>query len=196
MLDGIFVKTYPSQPIDRGEILRYAGCRFETEEIGRALDACLQACEGVLSNRVCYCVWTVERFFEVFGRESKTAVSRLDGCQYVALFAATVGIEIDRLVAKYISVEPSKGVLLQAIGAERIESLCDSVCDEFTKGAKAKGYTARTRFSAGYGDLPLEIQRTVCNVLDCARKIGVTLTDSLLMAPTKSVTAFVGFSKE
>lgn len=196
MLDEVFVKTYSPQPIDRREILRYAGCLSETEEIGRALDACLQVCKDVFSYRTCYCVWTVERFFETFGRESKTAVSRLDGCQYVALFAATVGIEIDRLVSRYISLSPSHGVLLQAIGAERIESLCDSVCEDFAKGAAEKGYAVKPRFSAGYGDLPLEIQSKLCNVLDCARKIGVTLTDSLLMAPTKSVTAIVGFSKE
>ena len=195
MLNEVFVKTYPAQPIDRREILRYAGCLSETAEIGAALDACLTASASAFTYRACYCVWTVEQFFEVFGRGSQTANTRLNGCSYVALFAGTVGLEIDRLVAKHLALSPSNGVLLQAIGTERIESLCDSVCKDFAVGAAEKGYTALPRFSPGYGDLPLEMQRELCRVLDCARKIGVGLTDSLLMTPTKSVTAIVGFAK-
>ncbi len=196
MLNGILVKTYPAQPIDRREVLRYAGCKTETEEIGGALDACLQACENAFSYRVCYTVWAAERFFEVFGKTSQTANARLDGCAYVVIFAATVGLEIDRLIAKYASVAPSKAVLLQAIGAERIESLCDCFCKDIGAQAQEKGYTARTRFSAGYGDFSLTAQKEIFQALDCARQIGLTLTDSLLMSPTKSVTAFVGLKKE
>lgn len=54
----------------------------------------------------------------------------------------------------------------------------------------------KPRFSAGYGDLPLEVQKDIFRVLDCPRKIGLTLNDSLLMSPTKSVTAIVGIEDE
>lgn len=195
MLNGVYVKTYPPQPFDRREILRYAGCRLETEEIGGALDECLRVCADAFSYRICYTVWTAERCFEVFGRESQTLNARLDGCDYAVIFAGTVGLEIDRLIAKYASVALSKSVLLQAIGAERIESLCETFCAELDTQAKEKGYTAGTRFSAGYGDFPLTAQQQIFGALDCARKIGLTLTDSLLMSPTKSVTAVVGLKR-
>jgi len=61
--------------------------------------------------------------------------------------------------------------------------------------AKEKEYHPRPRFSAGYGDFPLETQGRFFAELDCARKIGLSLTDSFLMTPTKSVTAVVGLSK-
>jgi len=54
----------------------------------------------------------------------------------------------------------------------------------------------KPRFSPGYGDLPLETQREIFDVLDCSRRIGLMLNDSLLMSPTKSVTAFVGVGGE
>jgi hypothetical protein len=73
---------------------------------------------------------------------------------------------------------------LGAIGTERIESLCDAFCNEFEK--------ATHRVSAGYGDLPLEIQPQIFALLDCSRKIGLTLNQSLVMSPTKSVTAIFG----
>lgn len=195
MLNKIFVKTYPPAPFDRKEILRYAGCLSETQEIASALDACLRACENSFSYRICYSVWTVERFYEVFGKESKTVNMHLGGCQYAVLFAGTVGLEIDRLIAKYANVAVSKSVLLQAIGAERIESLCDVFCKEIAEEASRQGYTAKTRFSAGYGDFPLTAQTEIFGGLDCARQIGLTLTDSLLMSPTKSVTAVIGLAK-
>jgi hypothetical protein len=196
MLNKVWMTTYPLKELDRKESLRYACCQVETEEIRAALNECLLVCKNAFSPRVCYTVWTVEQFFQVFGQESQMAKSRLDGCQYVVLFAGTVGLDIDRLVAKYVSVSPSKAVLLQAIGAERIECLCDVFCEEIKKKAEEKGYTARTRFSAGYGDFPLNAQTKICHVLDCTRKIGVSLTDSLLMVPTKSVTAFIGLEKQ
>ena len=33
-------------------------------------------------------------------------------------------------------------------------------------------------------------------MLDCAKKIGLTMTDSYMMSPTKSVTAIIGISTE
>ena len=50
------------------------------------------------------------------------------------------------------------------------------------------------RFSPGYGDFPLEAQKDIFRTLDCSRKIGLTLNESLLMSPSKSVTAIVGLS--
>ena len=54
----------------------------------------------------------------------------------------------------------------------------------------------KPRFSPGYGDLSLEMQRDIFRVLDCPRKIGLTLNESLLMSPSKSVTAIIGISGE
>ena len=84
--------------------------------------------------------------------------------------------------------------MMQAIGAERIESLCDVFCEELSQELQEEGYLT-SRFSPGFGDLPLTIQHDVFRVLDCSRKIGLTLNESLLMSPSKSVTAFAGISR-
>ena len=73
-------------------------------------------------------------------------------------------------------------------GMERIEALCDAFCKDLSME-----YGALTpRFSPGYGDLPLDIQRSVFRFLEPEIKIGLTLSESLIMCPSKSVTAFVG----
>ena len=53
----------------------------------------------------------------------------------------------------------------------------------------------RPRFSPGYGDVPLDAQRDIFSALDISKNLSVYLNDSLLMSPSKSVTAFVGIKK-
>ena len=43
--------------------------------------------------------------------------------------------------------------------------------------------------SPGYGDLPLSLSRTIISELDATKKIGVSITESDLLVPSKSVTA-------
>ena len=111
------------------------------------------------------------------------------------IFAATIGVEIDRLITKYSRLSPAKAFCCQAIGAERVEELCDDFCESVNEKLGAGGEMLKPRFSPGYGDLPLETQKMIFSLLDCPKRIGVTLGDSLLMSPSKSVTAFAGITK-
>ena len=120
----------------------------------------------------------------------------LAGCEEVLLLGATVGLELDRLINRYSRVAPAKALMLQAIGAERIEALCDSYCDQLAQQEEQRGRYLRSRFSPGYGDLPLAMQRELFRVLDCPGKIGLTLNDSMMMSPSKSVTALIGIGEE
>ena len=103
------------------------------------------------------------------------------------IFAATVGLAPDRAIARYGVSSPTKALVFDAIGAERIESLCDCFCKEIGNEKKL-----RPRFSAGYGDLSIGVQRDIFRLLDCSKNIGLTLGESLIMTPSKSVTAIIG----
>ena len=86
--------------------------------------------------------------------------------------------------------------MLDALGAERIESLCETFCKELSLKSRAKGACVTPRFSPGYGDLPLTFQKEIFRVLDCPRQIGLSLNESLLMSPSKSVTAIMGIRRK
>ncbi|MBO4769751.1 MAG: Vitamin B12 dependent methionine synthase activation subunit, partial [Clostridia bacterium] len=64
---------------------------------------------------------------------------------------------------------------------------CDRFCLDI--GAEA---TLTTRFSPGYGDLDIFSQKIFLSVLDASRLAGITLSESMLMSPSKSVTALCG----
>ncbi len=183
---------------DEREALRYAGVRGEGDEKTRALLAeCYEECAPVLTYRYVGRELTREELFHLLPyRESKTLRAVLEGRERAYLFAATVGIGVDRLIARYAAVSPAKALLFQAIGAERIEALCDQICEEQTKRLQKEGLALSRRVSPGYGDFPLSAQREIFRGLDCAKLLGVSLTEGLLMSPTKSVTALAGIGKK
>ncbi len=165
------------------------------------LEQCLNECKDCFSYNVCYLELPVKSDGELiqFGgvrTNSRSLEAVLDGCERAVVFAATVGIEIDRLIKKYSLTSSSKAIMLQAIGAERIESLCDCFCNDLKNEYGARGFSLKPRFSAGYGDFPLECQREIFSMLDGGRRIGLCLNSSLLMSPTKSVTAIIGIRRD
>ena len=89
----------------------------------------------------------------------------------------------------------SKAVVLQAAAAAMLEDYCDQMNEELEKKYEEKGLYLRPRFSPGYGDFSLECQPALLGCLEAGKRIGITLTDSLLMAPSKSVTAVIGISR-
>lgn len=187
MLDRVFVKTYENIPVQKGEALRYAGAKEDFS----LMEECMK--EFSSANRVCFSVLEKEKFFSLFGEEGTK--HRLQNAEYVLVFAATVGLDGDRLIARYSKIKPSKAICFQAIGAAQIETLCDIFCREIAKKCEEQGYRIGNRFSPGYGEFPLGRQQEIFLLLDCARRIGVTLLDSGLMSPTKSVTAVFGIGK-
>lgn len=186
------VKSYAPMPICRREILRYSGCRDDGGELADLIDECIAEAEGALTYKVCRCELTDSELNKL--REKyDTAARHLQGCERAIVFAATVGVGIDRLIARYSRLSPVKALVFQALGAERVEALCDEFCADIEKEYRC---FTRERFSPGYGDLPLEYQREIFALLDCERKIGLTLNASLMMSPSKSVTAVVGLCSE
>ena len=200
MSDRISVISPTLPPIRMREVLRYMGAEKATDEMQTLLAECTEEAREVFVCRVCFRVFDVRTDGDDvdlgFARvESRALRKNLDGCDRAVLFAATVGLEIDRLITRYSRLSPSRALCFQALGAERIEALCDAFEEELRARYAAEGKVLRPRFSPGYGDLSLELQRDIFRALDCPRQIGLSLNESLLMTPTKSVTAVIGIRK-
>ena len=200
MAGVVYVKTYDAPPYDTKEVLRYAGAKNPTEEITALMVECIDEIGDSLTYKVCYAEYSIEACDEdinlTFAKtNSQDLKKNLKDCESVVLFAATVGLELDRLIAKYSHISPSKALMLQAIGTERIEALCNMFNNEIAEKMQLLGKNTKPRFSPGYGDLSLELQQSIFKVLDCPRKIGISLNESLLMSPSKSVTAIIGIAQ-
>ena len=198
MTNAVYTKFYNEIPVDSEEIFRYMGCREADEKTLSLVNDCLSEALPKLVYKVCYRQFSIHAThckvdLSFMLSDSEALKKNLKGCDRIIVFAATVGIELDRLIAKYGKLSPSKALCFQAIGAERIESLCNTFNEDIKKRFDSENLFSKPRFSPGYGDLPLETQKDFFGVLDCYRKIGLSLNDSLLMSPSKSVTALIGF---
>ena len=191
-------KTYKGAPVDFKEVARYAGAKTADEKLKNLMESCVSECEKetAVSFAVCYAETplsvdgdTVD--LSAFKIKSKNLAAALCGAESALVFACTIGIGIDRLIEKYSAINPSRSLIFQALGAERVETFTDIFLDDYRK---ARGVTLSPRFSAGYGDLPLETQRDIFKLLEPQKRLGLTLNDSLLMSPSKSVTAFAGIN--
>lgn len=195
---------------DFPELFRYAGFSKEILQGEKITDSQMEAlaksaARDIAEKMNCRSVYA--KFPLEFGSEEKIRFAgkeiqshhlflNLKNCHSVILFAATLGPEVDRLIQKNSKINPAKSVMLQAAGAMFIESYVEKLQD-FFQSEEAKNKNAiRPRFSPGYGDVSLEVQRIFFELLDCQKNLALTLNDSLIMSPEKSVTAFVGIYKD
>jgi len=183
----------------RREALRYLGCRgAEPDEATAALlDERIQAVEAAADPR-----WTA---LEVpltplpdgvelgdWSIHSEKLRAHLEGCTAALLFGATLGVGVDRLIARSAAGQVARAAVDQAVAAALIEAVCDDACGQLAE--HYPGRYLRPRFSPGYGDFPLTDQPELVRRLDGPRKIGLTATDTCLLAPIKSVTAVIGLA--
>lgn len=184
------------------EVYRYLGYRgiAPSKEITERIRSCTEQLLGSVSPRqihVYYDLEVGEKNVRAAGMEieSKGLLRNLKGCERVCLLAVTIGVEADRLVARAQLHDMLEAAIFQAAGAAAVEAWCDLVNSAIREEAAQQGYYCRPRFSPGYGDFPLEYQKNFMNLLRMPVSIGVSLTDSLLMIPSKSVTALIGLSR-
>ena len=127
-----------------------------------------------------------------FGRvESRDIAKNLCGCSEAFVFSVTLGHGVERLLSKMSRLSAADFFVYDAVGSALAESVCD-VAEDMIKG----NTKCRPRFSPGYGDFPLSAQRDVLSLVNAERLVGITLTDTNLMLPQKSITAFLGISKD
>ena len=119
----------------------------------------------------------------------------------VVFLCGTLGAEFDAWQRRLAATSAADAYLAQLIGLDAVERLMDDLEKEARESVSqggsdalvASGSRLLPRRSPGYGDLPLELSRTVLDALDATKRLGVSLTDANLLVPSKSVTAICLF---
>ena len=185
---------------DIDEALRYLGAGGGApEELRQKTKAVAEELAAALQPRYTFQVFDLTRGGDRFlfsgtdiAMTGRTAQRMLAQCHHAVLLACTLGARFDALLRAEQVRDMSRAVILDACGSALVESGCDAAEEELR--ARFPGRWLTDRFSPGYGDLPLALQPSICAVLDTPRRLGVHVTDSLLMNPAKSVTAVIGLS--
>ncbi|MDP8289387.1 MAG: methionine synthase [Candidatus Susulua stagnicola] len=125
--------------------------------------------------------------------ESEALSKFLAGSYEVLLMAATSGREIVKAVSEdSAGKDMTASVVFDAVASEMTDSALNWIINYFNRelSRNNKQITSR-RFSAGYGDFLLENQKVIYDLLKLGQ-LGISLSDSHMLIPEKSVTALAG----
>jgi hypothetical protein len=194
------VPTYnPSlKNIDLNETRRYAGLVRYTNFPEQLLqEACTEA--HILSQP--------KSSWNIYGYDSATAtifaaeplsligtkvMHHLTGAAQVAVLAVTIGAALEQAVSQHFSSgNYTAGMLLDAAGTTAVESATDQAVAFIAHQSTRLGYTTNWRFSPGYGDWDISVQPHILQLAE-ASQINITVTNTYMLLPRKSVTAIIG----
>jgi len=193
----------------RREILRYLGYKYENMgQIDPVIEGHIEDAINILKES-CRprCQWKrisvtigndgllgFGKLGEVMKVSSEKLSYNLRGCTEVILMAATLGIEADTLISRWSKRDISKGVVVEAAATALIEEYCDEMQKVIARELAEEGLYLRPRFSPGYGDFSILHQKDMLAFLECSKKMGLSMTDSFMLVPAKSVTAVIGIT--
>ena len=193
------IKNIPIE-IEKKEILKSLGYYRKRKSIlSPSIDALIEEemkkANGLIKGKGIYIILPVESkskseiVLKNISLKGKAITKTMAKAKEVALFVDTIGpaleTEVNRL---YQRDEYTKATILDTIGSVAADEGAEYLNSLIVEKAKKK---STPRFSPGYGDWDLSIQKRVLEVIQ-ASKIGVTCNEALFMIPRKSVSAVIG----
>ena len=196
--------------IDEKEVLRYLQYKNQDmqDDLLHIIRECIESTKEIINPRFIY------RKYKI--RKSKSSNSRgevyLEGvnlilqsddiynlfidCDECILMSATLGLDIEREIRKLTYTDLTRGVITDACSTAAIEEVFDIVQDSIEKELIKNNKYITYRYSPGYGDLSIEKNVDINNILNSQKEIGLTVTNSGIMIPRKSVVALIGISNK
>ena len=185
--------------LDRAEALRYLAIARPDAGSLEAIEPVAAALEQALTPRFTFAAFPVRHTPEGEALEGsglvlpgEMAKTMLRDCTDAVLLLCTLGAGFEARLRAASARDMAQAAMLDACGSAYVEAGCFDA--EKAIAARFPGKYLTDRFSPGYGDLPLELQPKLCAALDSQRRLGVTVTESLLMVPMKTVSAVIGLA--
>lgn len=188
-------------PQNKSEVLRYLGYQGQDidEMTDHIIEESMEEIRGLIEERFVYQFFNIDRKADYLllkntelrlrGNSIRKHLADSKDC---ILMAATLGSEVDRRIKYYEKVSMTKALVLDACATVAIEEICNKICSDLEHRVAVEENTLTLRFSPGYGDLPLDLQKSFLGVLGAEGSIGLNASSHYILTPRKSVTAIIG----
>lgn len=107
------------------------------------------------------------------------------------IMACTIGPQAERIIQLKKLQSATSGMIADACASALVEGYAD-LCQKEIEGNLKPNQTLTFRFAPGYGDLPLATNKMILEELKAEKRIGIHLTETMLMTPRKSIVAILG----
>lgn len=188
--------------IDKLEVARYLGFagKEADSQTKNDIQSAIELLGEKLEMKTHYAIFDIDKSQNItlektnlsFGGES--AKDLLEDCNKCILLIATLGSGVDELIRKLQITNMPLAVVADFCASSLVENLCNQFEDEIKKNILKSGEFFTDRFSPGYGDMPLSIQKQFCEVLDASKRVGVFVNSGGIMIPRKTITAVIGIA--
>lgn len=126
----------------------------------------------------------------------KRITAYMKGATRLALFICTAGKAFTDISHAYQANDDFlEAFVVESIGSATVENAMDKVQQSLKEEMAAEGLLTTNRYSPGYCEWPLVGQKTLFSMIG-NHGIGISLTDSCLMQPIKSVSGIIGIGKD
>lgn len=189
--------------VDKNEVLRYLGCTGnETDGVTeKRIGEMASLVKMTAEPKACHSVFKIRShepllFFKTEAQFlGKDIMRHLADCSEAVFMAATLGRGVDMCLKRLEVTDMASAVVFDACASAAIENVCDNYSALLAESYLRQNLYLTARFSPGYGDLPLKSQRSMIDILQTEKRIGLFLNRSMMMEPVKSVTALIGVSE-
>lgn len=194
--------------VDKTEVLRYL--QYKNQDIKsdllKIIDESIEETKKIINPRFILRKYPIKKKKIFAGKnqvileeanlilESNDIYDLLVECDECILMAATLGLEIEKEIRKLTYTDLTKGIIIDSCATTAIEEVCDIIQDSISKKLLKEDKYITYRYSPGYGDLSIENNSHINNILNSQKEIGLTVTNSGIMIPRKSVVALIGVS--
>lgn len=173
--------------------LKYLGYQGQSidSSIDCLIDECLEEINKMASFKAVYKSFPLD-FDPLYIKEANIIIDYpdlhelLDNCHDVVVIACTLGIQVDKRSKYYSHIDMTKMTIFDAIASSYLEAKCDEYEKMHIIGKRT------FRFCPGYGNVPIELNKELGKVIDCYRKIGLTVQESHILLPQKSMIGLIG----
>jgi len=126
----------------------------------------------------------------------KIVSGQLSRSRSLAVFLCTAGKGIEELSRGLMSGgDPFTGFVADTMGSLAVDAAMDRLQDAFEERMAARGLHITNRYSPGYCEWHVSEQQKLFRLLPSGY-CGVSLTDTSLMRPIKTVSGFIGVGPE
>ena len=207
MTDGIKIIDNLHVEVAKELVFRRLGKRLNTRitsGVNQKIDDIIKEGKLLINPR---CIYRISDFKRASGDkskkiiiserlriESKSLYDLLKHAEKIIVLACTIGDELSKKADSLMKTNISDAVILDAFGSEAVEEVVESINKNLKMQMHLTGYKLTKRYSPGYGDLSLNDQPKILSFVESS-KIGISVDNTLIMKPEKSITAFIGLER-
>lgn len=187
--------------IDRNEVLRYLGYKGQVLDdiTNKLIDQSIKEIGDLIEEKYVYKVldinrhkdelWIKDTNLKLLGEDIKRHLGNSDS---LILMAVTLGHSVDKTIRYYEKISMTRALIIDACASAAIEEICNKINYQLEEKVSKENKHLTSRYSPGYGDLPIEMQNSLLDILGTKKSIGLSVTSHNILIPRKSVTAIIG----